>query len=472
MPLGLYISVPFCKTKCSFCNFASDVFSKSAYENYVARLLEDIANSRQLALDLGCSLEETADSIYLGGGTPSILDGQQLRRIFTAIRDQFAIIPKSEITVECAPGTVTPALIETLLQCGVNRVSLGVQSFVDQEARSVGRLHSRAIVLEEIERLRKAGLDNISIDLIAGLPHQTAESWAFSVSETIATGVPHASVYMLEVDDDSRLGRELIAGGARYHAHFVPDDDATADYYMQACEMLEASGMAQYEISNFAHSGTAGQKNELRDDLDNDDLDNDDLDNARPVDEKLCNQSRHNLKYWTRQPYLGFGVDAHSMLHKTADRRASSPVHLEPRQAIRFATPDSIEAYMNRSPHTVTPVSEHAAIEESFFLGLRLNRGIDVEHLLAGGELWDGYGEGHDFSRAIRGGENPALASEATPPVAFWESAVLDCVQDGLLEHDGPLLRLTARGRLLSNEVFARFLMDETKVGTGHVNPR
>src|ERR1700731_345230 len=268
MPLGLYISVPFCKTKCSFCNFASDVFSKSAYENYVARLLEDIANSRQLALDLGCSLEETAESIYLGGGTPSILDGQQLRRIFTAIRDQFAIIPKSEITVECAPGTVTPALIETLLQCGVNRVSLGVQSFVDQEARSVGRLHSRAIVLEEIERLRKAGLDNISIDLIAGLPHQTAESWAFSVSETIATGVPHASFYMLEVDDDSRLGRELIAGGARYHAHFVPDDDATADYYMQACEMLEASGMAQYEISNFAHSGTAGQKNELRDDLD------------------------------------------------------------------------------------------------------------------------------------------------------------------------------------------------------------
>jgi oxygen-independent coproporphyrinogen III oxidase len=469
MPLGLYISVPFCKTKCSFCNFASDVFSKSAYENYVVRLLEDIANSRQSASDLGCSLEETADSIYLGGGTPSILDGPQLRRIFTAIRDQFVIIPKSEITVECAPGTVTPALIATLLQCGVNRVSLGVQSFVDQEARSVGRLHSRAIVLEEIERLRKAGLDNVSIDLIAGLPHQTAESWAFSVSETIATGVPHASVYMLEVDDDSRLGRELIAGGARYHAHFVPDDDATADYYLQACEMLEASGMAQYEISNFARSGTAGQKNELRDDLDNDDLDN-----GRPVNEQLCNQSRHNLKYWTRQPYLGFGVDAHSMLHKMEDRRASSPVHLETRQAIRFATPDTLEAYMNRSPHTVTPVSEHAAIEESFFLGLRLNRGIDVEHLIAGAEVWDGYGEGHDFSRAISGGENPALAAEGTPlpHPAFWESAIRDCVQEGLLEQGGRMLRLTARGRLLSNEVFARFLMDETKVGTGHVNPR
>lgn len=459
MPLGLYISVPFCKTKCSFCNFASDVFSKSAYENYVARLLEDIASSRQLASDLGCSLEDTADSIYLGGGTPSILDGPQLRRIFTAIRDQFMIIPNCEITVECAPGTVTPALIETLLQCGVNRVSLGVQSFVDHEARSVGRLHSRAVVLEEIERLRKAGLDNISIDLIAGLPHQTAESWAFSVSETIATGVPHASVYMLEVDDESRLGRELIAGGARYHAHFVPDDDATADYYMQACEMLEASGMAQYEISNFARSGTA--------------------------------QSRHNLKYWTRQPYLGFGVDAHSMLEMHVWGRAPSLVHAEQIsaefahcEAIRFATPDTLEAYMNCSPKTVTPVSGQAAIEENFFLGLRLNRGIDVEHLLAAGEGGDGYregygdghrdryGEGHDFSRAISGRENAALAAEAKPRVAFLESAIRDCVQDGLIERQGTLLRLTTRGRLLSNEVFARFLMDETKVGTGHVNPR
>ena len=232
---------------------------------------------------MGCALEETADSIYLGGGTPSILDAAQLLRIFAAVRGQFAVTPDAEITVECAPGTLTPALIETLRQCGVNRVSLGVQSFVDQEAQSVGRLHKRATVLEEIDRLREAGLANISIDLIAGLPHQTPESWAFSVSETIATGVPHVSVYMLEVDDDSRLGRELIAGGSRYHAHFVPDEDATADFYEQACEMLAAAGIAQYEISNFARAVPASN-----------------------------NQSRHNLKYWTRQPYLGFGVDAHS----------------------------------------------------------------------------------------------------------------------------------------------------------------
>ncbi len=445
MPLGLYISVPFCRTKCSYCNFASDVSSKSAYENYVARLLEDFANSRQLASEMGCGFEKTADSIYLGGGTPSILDAAQLLRIFAAVRGQFAIAPDAEITVECAPGTLTPALIATLQQCGVNRVSLGVQSFVDQEAQSVGRLHKRSTVLEEIARLRESGLANISIDLIAGLPHQTAESWVFSVSEAIATGVPHVSIYMLEVDDDSRLGRELIAGGARYHAHFVPDDDATADFYQQACETLAAAGIAQYEISNFARTAAPSQNDKLQN-----------------------NESRHNLKYWTRQPYLGFGVDAHSML-ELVEGRAPSPVRVgtaapgcpserssapvcgqgntgsplaadgidaDRHRAVRFATPDSLDAYMNRAPHTVTPVSAQAAIEESFFLGLRLNRGVDLER----------------------------LRTEFSPDaIAIWESAIHQCVHDGLVERQGTTLRLTARGRLLSNEVFARFLTEKTE---------
>jgi oxygen-independent coproporphyrinogen-3 oxidase len=446
MPLGLYISVPFCRTKCSYCNFASDVFSKSAYENYVARLLEDFSNSHVLALELGSQLDETADSIYVGGGTPSILDSTQLLRIFAAVRDHFAITPDAEITVECAPGTLTPALIATLQQCGVNRVSLGVQSFVDREAQSVGRLHKRTTVLEEISRLREAGIQNINIDLIAGLPYQSPESWAFSVSETIATGVPHASVYMLEVDDDSRLGRELIAGGSRYHAHFVPDEDATADFYQQACEMLEASGMEQYEISNFARTGS---------------------------------QSRHNLKYWTRQPYLGFGVDAHSMLYGVVERPASSrgrvgtPAQSFPTGrdsavralpgAVRFATPDSLDAYMNRAPHTVTPVSEQAAIEEGFFLGLRLNRGIDLDSLLASPA------NRHTDSELVER-EGPAAWQKSSwrprstlrTEAATWKSAIRECVQDGLLEQEGSTLRLTARGRLLSNEVFARFLIGKS----------
>lgn len=394
--MGLYISVPFCRTKCSYCNFASDVFSKAAYESYVARVLEDIAGGQRIASELGCILPETVDSIYLGGGTPSILDPEQLVRIFDAVKARFASVSNAEVTVECAPGTLTPVLIETLLACGVNRVSLGVQSFVDQEAHSVGRLHKRATVLEEIARLRQAGLRNINIDLIAGLPYQTAESWTFSLSETIATDVPHVSVYMLEVDEDSRLGRELIAGGTRYHAHFVPDEGATADFYLQACDSLNAAGIAQYEISNFARRG--------------------------------C-ESRHNLKYWTRQPYVGFGVDAHSMLATSG---------LLSVKAVRFSTPDSLDAYMNRGPHAVTPVSEHGALEESFFLGLRLNHGVDLERLCA------------DFSRES---------------IAACEPAIEECVQEKLLERRGTRICLTARGRLFSNEVFAKFLTEERVAG-------
>ena len=396
MSLGLYISVPFCRTKCSYCNFASDVFSKAAYESYVARVLEDIRGAQRVATELGCALPETVDSIYLGGGTPSILDPEQLRRIFAALREQFAVASDAEVTVECAPGTLTPSLIETLLACGVNRVSLGVQSFVDQEAQSVGRLHKRATVLEEIARLRAAGLGNINIDLIAGLPHQTAQSWTFSLEEAVAAGVPHVSVYMLEVDEDSRLGRELIAGGARYHAHFVPDEEATSDFYLEACDSLKAAGIEQYEISNFARAGL---------------------------------ESRHNLKYWTRQPYFGFGVDAHSML---------AAEELSGVRAIRFSAPDSLDAYMNHGPQTVTSISEHAALEESFFLGLRLNHGVDLEHLRA------------DFSR-VR--------------VAACEPAIEECVREQLLEQHGTRICLTGRGRLLSNEVFAKFLTEERVVG-------
>src|SRR5215510_9630502 len=201
MALGLYLSVPLCRTKCTYCNFASDVFSRSAFERYVERICADVHSTARTAEQMGGRLEKDVDSIYLGGGTPTILDCQQLERLFVTIRQNFRLLPETEITVECAPGTLTPEVLETLLRCGVNRVSLGVQSFVDQEAASVGRLHKRATVLEDVVRLRRAGISNINIDLIAGLPHQTAASWQESVESVITLGVPHASVYMLEVDE-------------------------------------------------------------------------------------------------------------------------------------------------------------------------------------------------------------------------------------------------------------------------------
>ena len=220
--------------------------------------------------------------------------------------------------------------------------------------------------------------------------------------------MPHVSVYMLEVDEDSRLGNELLAGGSRYHAHFVPDDDLTADLYLAACERLEKGGVEQYEISNFARPVTHGIG--LRD-------------------------SRHNLKYWTRQPYMGFGVDAHSMLPAAAELQARGV------EAVRFATPDSLEQWSAGDARSAqlrysrAPVDRQAAVEESFFLGLRLNRGISFAALQ------------QQFGSDV---------------VETYAPAIAELVEAGLLEKTAAGVRLTARGRLLSNEVFARFLQSST----------
>jgi oxygen-independent coproporphyrinogen-3 oxidase len=419
MSLGVYVSIPFCRTKCSFCNFASGVFSRGAFDLYVNQVCAEIRAADTVAKQLSGRLERTVDSIYLGGGTPSVLAPEQLERLFTAVRDNFDVAASAEITVECAPGTLTSEILDALCQCGVNRVSLGVQSFVDQECSSVGRLHTGAITLDDIARLRAAGIGNIGIDLIAGLPHQTQESWDYTLSETLATGVPHVSVYMLEVDEDSRLGSELLAGGSRYHAHFVPDEDLTADLYLAACDRLEKGGVHQYEISNFARQVTHGIG--LRD-------------------------SRHNLKYWTREPYIGFGVDAHSML-RTDDSLAGQGI-----EAVRFATPDSLEGYSSAANSlqpieartqqlqaSRTLVDAQTALEELFFLGLRMNRGVSLA------KIADRFGP-----------ESPRE----------FDSDIVELVDAGLLERTGEILRLTPFGRLLSNEVFARFIRERQPTRT------
>jgi oxygen-independent coproporphyrinogen III oxidase len=399
-PVGVYISVPFCKAKCTFCNFASGVFGAERMQQYVDRLCEEIRRSPAAAQNIAASLPRPIDTLYFGGGTPSLLSGPQFRQIFQHLSEEFDLAHDAEITLECAPGQLSDETLAELLQQGMNRISFGVQSFVDRETAAVGRLHTQQQCEAELARVRAAGVDEINIDLIAGLPHQTAESWRYSVEQAIASGAPHLSVYMLEVDDESRLGREMLEQGIRYGASSVPSEDDTADWYQQACAAFRTVGVQQYEISNFARPGS---------------------------------QSRHNLKYWQRQPYIGFGLDAHSMLSTSTG-------------AVRFANTSDLDDYLGSAAPTPFRLLESAsntapefdvigsdeAFEESLFLGLRLNEGVDLNRL--------------------RNQFGDALLDDAMP-------AFLEVRDAGLLELDSDSMRLTPHGRLVSNEVFSRLLI-------------
>jgi oxygen-independent coproporphyrinogen-3 oxidase len=389
--LGLYISIPFCRSKCTYCNFASGVYPASEHARYVDSVIEDLAAAPAWAARMGVQLPRRVDTVYLGGGTPSLLAAELLARLFAAVRGEFDLEPDAEITVECAPGQLADQTLEALVATGVNRVSLGVQSFVDREAAATGRLHNRAVVLADVMRLRAARICNLNVDLIAGLPGQTFASWQESLKmmEGLAdAGIPHASVYMLEVDQDSRLGREVMAHGARYHADLVPSDDDLAQMYTQAIERLDKAGLEQYEISNFCRTGK---------------------------------ESRHNLRYWQRRPYLGLGLDASSMLAADEDHRV-----------LRSTTTDDLKAYLESSePVETTWLTRAQQHEEAWFLGLRLNVGVEVAAVQ------------REFGEAMVA---PAL------------QAVARLAENGLLSSDGKTVRLTAQGRLLSNDVFQEFL--------------
>jgi oxygen-independent coproporphyrinogen III oxidase len=394
--LGLYFSIPFCRAKCTYCNFASGVYPASDHARYVDRLMDDLAKARSWAHSTQIDLPRQVDTIYFGGGTPVLLAPELFTRIFAGIRAQFQVDADAEITIECAPGQLTDETLASMVVAGVNRVSLGVQSFVDREAALSGRLHNRAQVMKDLGRLRAAGISNINIDLLAGLAEQTLSSWRESVAVLLETAVPHASIYMLEIDEDSRLGRELISGGARYSAGLVPTDDVIAQMYEEAVIALAGAGLQQYEISNFSQAG---------------------------------HESRHNLRYWQRRPYLGLGLDASSMF------RASEP---EDGAVLRTTTIDDLKEYLEGDSALDTAwLGPTQQLEEAWFLGLRRNAGVDICALR------------REFgAKAIK----PCVA------------AARRLAEDGLLTIESDTVRLTDRGRLISNDVFAEFL------GLGHVS--
>lgn len=384
--LGLYLSIPFCRSKCTYCNFASGVFPSSYFEQYIARLIQDLSSIRKGTQQWNAALPEVADSIYLGGGTPSLLPPDLIARLFSAIRREFIVLPNAEITIECAPGQLDDATLAAMIESGVNRISFGVQSFIDSEAKHTGRLHTREIALHDIDRVRKAGVSRVNVDLIAGLPGQTPDSWRESLHILADTGIDHASIYMLEVDEDSRLGREVASGGLKYYAPQVPRDEVITDMYSEAVDFLAAHNLAQYEISNFAHRG---------------------------------GESLHNLKYWQRKPYLGLGLAAHSMLRTNAGA------------ALRFATTDELEPYLASPGWTESHrLSREEELEEAWFLGLRLNDGLNLI----------------------------SLHAEFGPAADSCYPILTDLECEGLITWTAHQIALTPRGRLVSNEVFERFL--------------
>ena len=394
MTLGIYIQVPFCQTKCTYCNFHAGPAARSLFTPYARAVAQEI--SEHAALYSSVHLEEaagaalqTVDTVYLGGGTPSLLDPADLESILDAVRTHFSCA-WTEVTLEADPETIHAGNAAAWKAAGINRVSLGAQSFHDRELIAAGRMHRRDDIARAVGLLRAAEFADVSLDLIAGLPHQTPESWRESLDELLRLRPEHVSIYLLEIDAGSRLGRESLAGGARYGAAAIPDDDTMAACYESACERLARAGYDHYEISNWALPGHA---------------------------------SRHNLKYWRRQPYLGFGAGAHSFATGSSGK------------AWRWANAHDPAAYVASIEQHTLPIEQcetvtpGQALEEELFLGLRELAGINLARI------------------------------EKQYSVCLT-SRVAELAAQGLLLREGDLVRLAPERLAVSNEVFVA-LLDE-----------
>ncbi|HZM60345.1 MAG TPA: radical SAM family heme chaperone HemW [Vicinamibacterales bacterium] len=320
MSLGLYLHIPFCSAICNYCNFNRGLFDAELKQQYVAALREEIHQRADGA---------SADTVFFGGGTPSLLEPTEIADLIEACRAGFALSPDAEITLEANPETVSDERLAGFRRAGVNRLSFGVQSFRDEELLRLSRLHSAARARDAFRQARRAGFDNISLDLMMWLPQQSLPDWLASVEGLIELSPDHASLYLLEIYPNAPL-RDAMA---RAKWSLAPDDDA-ADMYLQAMERLDAAGYAQYEISNVARPGR---------------------------------ESRHNLKYWTDGEWLGFGCGAHSTRNGVREKNVSSTTEYIARVADR--------GQMAAERRELTAQER---VEEALFTGLRLCRGLDL----------------------------------------------------------------------------------------------
>jgi putative oxygen-independent coproporphyrinogen III oxidase len=398
MNLGVYIQVPFCQTKCTYCNFHTGVVAREKYVPYADAVRREIAELAASG-DVGAMGNAIVDTVYFGGGTPSLLEASALAGFLDALRRNFGFAEcvardsaatrevtspaTPEITLEADPETVTAEKAQAWLAAGFNRISLGVQSFADRELQAAGRMHRRADIFAATRILREAEIRHISMDLIAGLARQTRESWEESVARVLEIRPEHISIYLLEIDEGSRLGKESLAGGSRYSAEAIPSDDAMAESYESACTRLAEAGYEHYEISNWGLPGF---------------------------------RSRHNSKYWRREPYIGLGAGAHSFdgmrrwsnVHDSAKYVACIEGGISPREMIE-------------------PVTQQQALDEELFLGLRQLEGIDLARV------------------------------EKKYGVSL-QARIAGLRDQGLLEMNGSNLRLAPAHLTVSNEVFVELL--------------
>lgn len=374
--LGLYLHIPFCEAKCTYCHFAIDPGrpEPARQQRYLDALLAEMAGAEP----------GPADTLYFGGGTPSLFSRQRLARLIEEARTRFALLSGAEVTLEANPRDLERAAYRTLLRSGVNRLSLGAQSLDDGVLAEMGRRHTSKETRAAVDQARQAGFENLSLDLILGWPGETRQRWARNLEGVRELEPEHLSLYILEVED-----KTVLSHRARHGRLELPDEDLVAELYQETVEALAALGLERYEISNFARPGF---------------------------------ESRHNAKYWDDQPFLGFGLSAHSYRHG--------------RRSWNLATFAGYCAAVERggAPAAVAEGRVLRPLErmaEAAFTGLRRRDGLDLSRFRQryGTDLLDAFG--------------PALDRPFSA---------------GLLERAGRRLRLTERGMLLSNEVFQAFI--------------
>ena len=368
-PLELYLHIPFCARKCAYCDFLSGVAVRSAHRAYVEQLIQEIACQSAYYQGYGVT------TVFLGGGTPSILEGEEIQAIMEAVRWYFDLQPDAEITIEANPGTVTMEKLEAYKACGINRISIGLQSADDQDLKTLGRIHTYDDFLKTYQRVRQAGFTNVNIDLMSALPGQTLVSWKNTLKKVLMLKPEHISAYSLIIEEGTPFYD-------KYHDHpeLLPDEDEEREIYYATKAMLHDQGFERYEISNYAKPGY---------------------------------ECRHNIGYWTGVEYLGLGLGASSCI-----------------QGFRFRNEADLKRYLQIQMNSaeadeklhqdIIKLSDNDKMEEFMFLGLRMTDGVSGSEFYErfGHNMWNVYGD------ALRKLQEQNLIQVNMPQVKLTELGV------------------------------------------------